>query len=1172
MAITRIKIHPAIGIARLGNSPTDFFIGPERPWDHPDPPGGFKDAQCRVKRQAARFRVFAYHDDDTVQELTAADATITWTVHLANRKAITRNSGGTAAEKTIDPGPRSLGGTSQQALFDNGQITLPGASAVTVPLGEMRTDNDGRLLVLGGFGKSASPLGRSIGGLYSADWYDDIADGPVNATVTVGGDTFEADGAWVVVGPPKFAPHIDNVVTMQDRLLDLAVSQGWIASPATTRYTEDVYPILQRAIDSQWVREDAQYHHVWTHPLYGADAVSDGMRTAIFNRLKPTGNMPAVVGQLTATQLMHMARWRDNAFVRDWSGVPSPAAAITPRGLDVAALEHCVGATFAPGIEAGGGSGPQPIVVAGNFVGASDPGRLDHAALVPGGVTEFMSLPWQSDFSACGGSWWPVPRPGTVLPQDGGGYLAWNRDVTSGAEMVEEWHTLGFVVKQGDQQVEVDRCDATAINLLTPHVEFQDVPQGPAGMSRKLAMPIVFEVKSTGAPVTLEVVPGSGPTHARLVPDPFSNPVTVGPTSGNAMATARLWIVYETGAVGEAVSDQVTVRHVASGRTWTVTLGATTAARQRAAVALALDRSGSMSGDRGDGQAKHLALREAAKIFVDVMVQDDGIGLVRYDHDAQPVQAVTALGAAGDPYDTARNDTRNRIDGPDFDPAGATSIGDGIHEARLLLDAAAGYALKSLVVMTDGVENNPRWIGDAGAEVDARTYAVGLGTPQNTSAAALQALSGNHGGYLLVTGAIGAQNQFVLKKYFLQILAGISNAEVVLDPDGMLVPGREQEIPFQLTEADAGIDVILLTPYPHSVDFRVRTPDGDIIEPWMSGQSPHISYLASQGVAYYRLVLPMELRAMRPNQAGTWTALVSIGKPRTQRPREGQAPVEVAPVVRPSRMVLPEGASRVPSEAPAEGFAWEHAAVLAHDAPTAAARASEGRKRTLPYSLLVHSYSNLSLRARLRQDGYEPGARVELSARLTESGMPLRPGAQVWAEITGPDHASRIDLHEQEDGRFTAVFATDAAGTYACRIRATGRTRAGYAFHREQTQTAVVWRGGDHDALPPGDDGLTGWLEERDRRLCELLRCLVADGQALSPEAVKRLAAAGIDVQAARKCLEKYCASSREQAPRDDRPRPANRRAATSPLPRIAEPASLSSAKREGEGGCGCGS
>ena len=44
---TVYKIHPAIGIARVGNSPDEFFIGPERIGEHLEPEGGFKDAQCR---------------------------------------------------------------------------------------------------------------------------------------------------------------------------------------------------------------------------------------------------------------------------------------------------------------------------------------------------------------------------------------------------------------------------------------------------------------------------------------------------------------------------------------------------------------------------------------------------------------------------------------------------------------------------------------------------------------------------------------------------------------------------------------------------------------------------------------------------------------------------------------------------------------------------------------------------------------------------------------------------------------------------------------------------------------------------------------------------------------------------------------------------------------------
>jgi len=105
---TVYRIHPAIGIARVGNSPGEFFIGPERRGEIPDPQGGFKDAQCRVKRQAARFRIFAHHDNGTYKEITEAEADITWTVHLANRAASYPGRGSLPVGRTLarTPGAR----------------------------------------------------------------------------------------------------------------------------------------------------------------------------------------------------------------------------------------------------------------------------------------------------------------------------------------------------------------------------------------------------------------------------------------------------------------------------------------------------------------------------------------------------------------------------------------------------------------------------------------------------------------------------------------------------------------------------------------------------------------------------------------------------------------------------------------------------------------------------------------------------------------------------------------------------------------------------------------------------------------------------------------------------------------------------------------------------------
>ena len=1118
MAITSVKIHPAIGVARVGNSPDDFFIGPERLFDPPAPPGGFKDTQCRVKRQAARFRLFAYHDDGTVSELTAAEADISWTVHLANKKVATRfPADGSAADLTIDPGARTLVGPDQREEFDTGQITLPGASAVTVPLGEVRTDDDGHLLVLGGFGKSASPTGAAITyWLESHGWYDDISDGPVTAHVTVSatGDEFDAEGAWVLVAPPKFAPALDTAVTLWDRIFQMARDQGWVAPPAQPSYTHDVYPILERARKISAVKDVFGHHSTWTDPVYGQTE-----RQLIFDKLVdpasggPSGNhdMPLLAGEawhLTPTQYELMQQWANNQFAQDWAGAPGPDP-ITPAGLDRAALTGAVGSAFYPGIEAGG-EPTKPIIDATLYVGAADPLRLDHTAVGPGDMSRYMALPWQADFNACGTSWWPVPRPNDVIPQGTSSYLAWARTIGSGEDMAAKWHTLGFVVEQAGQFVEVERCDTAFIQLLTPHLSFQDVPQGPMGMSRKTALAVSFEVMSTGSAVTLEVLPGDGPVHPRLTLAASS--VTVGPTAGNAVASARLWLIYETGTVGEVITDSLTVSHVAGGETWTVTIAANTVARKVGAAVLVLDRSGSMSEDRGDGQSKHDSLTQAASIFVDVMLEGDAIGLVRFNEDAQPLQSVTPLGPPADPFDLSRQNTKDIINGPGLSPSGATSIGDGIYEGRQLINSAVGtYDVKSLVVLTDGVENQPRYISEVADQINELTYAVGLGQPQNISAAALQTISGNNGGYLLVTGAITSDNRFLLQKYFLQILAGISNAEIVLDPDGQLLPGVVQRIPFKLTEADAGADVILLTPNPRIVDFRIQTPIGMIIDPATTQAEPGMAYVLSDGVTYYRLVLPVELSPSRFEQPGTWHALLRLGKPRDPRGDGGDQPGESG-----DRLL-------------------EHARFMAARPNfESAALAAVGQSvHGLPYSLVVHSYSNLSLRASLHQASLEPGAEVALHATLAEAGVPARAGANVWAEVTRPDATSAsVGLHEADPGQFSGAFTTSVAGVYRIRVRAAGVSTAGYPFQREQLLTAAVWRGGDSGTDPGG--GPVGWLHEFDQRLCGLLRCILGEGGAITAEAERRLREEGVDIAALRKCLEVYCRAAHRREPPAD--------------------------------------
>ncbi len=1127
---TVYKIHPAIGIARVGNSPDDFFIGPERVGEVPNPSGGFKDDQCRVKRQAARFRIFAHHEDGTVDEINDADADITWTAHLVNKKAANPGRGNSEsdADLTIDPGERTLTGPNQRELFDGGVIRFSGVSATKVPLGEIRSDTDNHLIVLGGFGKSASPVGSGIADFWANDdWYDDVSDGPVSATITLraDGSTPPVVGAWVIVAPPKFAPHLQSIITLYDRVLHAMIDGGLLPAPTTTSYTNDIYPILQRARDTRWV-ELAGGAHTWPDPV-----MSDPLRIAIFNRLKAPGvsggSMPqlnekaSLDGRLTATQYAHMQRWRNNDssnFTNDWIGVPPAQTNITPDGLDRAALEECVGGAFYPGIEAGGlDEMSRPLMVISNY---TEPFRLNHSTLSAGDLTYVMALPWQADFNDCDWNWWPVPRPNWVIPQGSSSGRDWY--VGDFEDLVKNWHNLGFVVRQGAQYVEVERCDTATINLLTTSLNFQDVPQGPMGMVRETALAINFKVISPMDPVTLQYAPGGEPSHPQL--SAFNTSVTVGPTSGTSVARARFWVIYRTSNAGDVLPPQtVTLQTSTGSQSWTVTILGNTVARKTAAAALILDRSGSMSEDRGDGKSKHDSLQEAASIFVDVMLEGDGVGVVRFNQDAQVLQDVLTLGAGGD-VEADRATTKAIINGTGLNPDGATSIGDGIFEGRKILDAVATpFDVNSLVVLTDGVENKPRTIAQVAGQINEFTYAIGLGKPKNISVPALQNISGNNGGYLLVTGPITNDNRFLLEKYFMQILAGISNADIVLDPDGVLFSGKVERIPFQLIAGDAGVDVILVTPFPNIVDFRLETPSGRLIEPWLAMAEPGMRYVLSRGVTYYRIVLPTELVPDRFDGSGTWHALLKIGSPHLHPSPTPGGPGSPAGIDRSivREMFTAGPRSFTPPPPPTLPLRIRRQHMLTAEALGERAVTTMQAVSSVPYSFMVHTYSNLSLHAFTKQNDYEPGARIHVIASLAQSGIPLVGAAQVWIEVTKPSGATAtVTMTEEEDGEFVGSLTAQSVGAYRLRVCAQGTTPRGEPFTREKTLTAAIWEG---DLQPNDEEGTgPGGLQDHSDCLGELVAELLRPDGVISIQLENRLKEFGININELRKLAEVF--------------------------------------------------
>jgi len=281
--ITHYYIYPAIGIARVGNSVDEFYIGPEAPDQQIPTNFEYKDSSGKVKRQAARFRVYGLNaQGKVVQEMTnSPDVKIEWQVHLANRKSINyqfnnamdmgelskdcqlRNAKITnlserAKKLLIDSGTRKIEGCNEknktEYQFDSGKFYAGTAYQRDVYLGELQTDQQGRLIVLGGRGESNSFDGRQATTFANNEgWHDDVSDGTVRATVTVNNKKYTAKPAMVAVTPPNFAPGMRGIVTMYDVVTDLFYANNLIKQPPSTEFYRDIFPIFNSLVENQGV-------------------------------------------------------------------------------------------------------------------------------------------------------------------------------------------------------------------------------------------------------------------------------------------------------------------------------------------------------------------------------------------------------------------------------------------------------------------------------------------------------------------------------------------------------------------------------------------------------------------------------------------------------------------------------------------------------------------------------------------------------------------------------------------------------------------------------------------------------------------------------------------------------------------------------------------------------
>ena len=554
------RIHPAIGVARVGNS-EDYVIAPETMAGAPDPnhlqltgglpirPGtehelvrssDLRDSTGALKRHAARFKVFRYEDrgEESWPRRDGTEVTIgsrvgekvvtniIWTVHVANKKAntfvfvddgdhqgiesytggrlppirnpdadgrrgqltdpkatIDRLSDPARVKKlTIDPGPRTISGkdtapvgfdgATKATYYDVAQrkivplsnypTSFPAASfpdrdepadAIDT-LGELRTDKDGRLLVLGGYGRAvgwkvngSAPLNDDVN---NNQWFDDTSDGPVSATIVFAdGSRVEAAGSWVTVTDPSYAPQILNVVSCWDDVYDCWVRElglapqihdakkgGYQYSYQPT-FDDQIAPIFRSASLQQWTA-NLNPNGISAHRRLATITADDdpattelaGLAEIFRNPFQPdqtnTNLMPLHLGEnaafltLRQTQYFFLQRWNAGR------GNFKPGAVRLGPGeyLDKATMVNCLGGRFTPGIDVTfvvreaqiydpdwprSGSGPfrirrkrldyarqdRPVLSCGYVP------RHVEDGLEPGDLSKFMAVPWHTDYNSC---------------------------------------------------------------------------------------------------------------------------------------------------------------------------------------------------------------------------------------------------------------------------------------------------------------------------------------------------------------------------------------------------------------------------------------------------------------------------------------------------------------------------------------------------------------------------------------------------------------------------------------------------------------------------------------------------------------------------------------------------------------------------------------------------
>ncbi|HKY36374.1 MAG TPA: S8 family serine peptidase [Polyangiaceae bacterium] len=445
---------------------------------------------------------------------------------------------------------------------------------------------------------------------------------------------------------------------------------------------------------------------------------------------------------------------------------------------------------------------------------------------------------------------------------------------------------------------------------------------------------------------------------------------------------------------------------------------------------LVLDRSGSMAGTTADtGATRSEAVEDAARLFVDLLEDEDNIGIVRFDdryrNPEDILLGMTLAGPIG-----SRAALRNSVTtGTPLAPDGYTTIAGGMILGMEVLDALASTSpthRRAMIVMTDGHHNTPPAFSAALADINAatngvpRVFAIGVGL--DTIDSEFDDIVTVTSGYKYQTGPI--VTDLLVRELFMKVLSNSADADFALDPELVAMPGQKQATEVVIGDTDFQVDFVLLfrreKARKHQPKIWLEAPDGAIVQAAdiLAGTVNNIRGALDRTHLVLRCLLP-PFAAPRAH-VGTWKVWLENTSP-------------------------PDG--------------------------------NDQKGLNLAYSVMAMVKSDLKLRGHISHPDRKVGKPFKIVAEPTLYGAPVVLAHDPDARVKRPDGVVRlVPLTRDTNGAYTGEMTdTGLVGVYTVDIDATAVSPAGLKLNRYlQLQTMVGSSDGTITSTTDTPEGGTG--------------------------------------------------------------------------------------------------